>query len=195
MFANRHFDLVRELFAEQFEAEAGGFIYRKSSKGAAIRVSAGERDAFVATFITKLRYAVLGTVVGILLFIGFLVLVVPEGDSSVYQTAIYAGVTGIMALFLAAYYRAWNEPMRHLERRPIAGEALTREEARRMALAKISYGHLAIVALGGFAVLWNASAKHDVLHGWGVLWPVFAGFLVILAGVQAFRKWLSERAF
>ena len=33
----------------------------------------------------------------------------------------------------------------------------------------------------------------DVLHGWGRLWLVFGAALVLLAGIQAFRKWRFER--
>ena len=50
MFNNLHFDRVRQLFADQFEPEGTGFLYRKSIKGAPIRVTAVERDRFVAAF-------------------------------------------------------------------------------------------------------------------------------------------------
>ena len=38
------------LFAEQFERDGSGYLYRRSRKGAAIRVTADERDHFVNAF-------------------------------------------------------------------------------------------------------------------------------------------------
>src|SRR5689334_3715417 len=40
-----------QLFADQFEPQAdGSYLYRKSSRGAPIPVTAAERDGFVASF-------------------------------------------------------------------------------------------------------------------------------------------------
>ncbi len=52
-----NFDRVRQMFADQFEPDAQGFVYRKSMKGAPIRVSAVERDRYIATFNRYTRYA------------------------------------------------------------------------------------------------------------------------------------------
>jgi hypothetical protein len=40
-------DGVRQAFAEQFEQSGANFIYRRSQKGEAIRVSAEERSKFI----------------------------------------------------------------------------------------------------------------------------------------------------
>ena len=43
-----------------------------------------------------------------------------------------------------------------------------------------------------FVLVLQVSSKHDVLHGWGLLWLVLAAALVTVAGVQAFRKWRAH---
>ncbi len=94
---------------------------------------------------------------------------------------------------MVGYYWAWNAPARELERRTPVGSARTREEVRRLMLSKITYGQLGFAVLAAFALLWNASTKGDVLHGWGILWVVFAAALVVIAAIQAFRKWRFDR--
>jgi hypothetical protein len=48
---------------------------------------------------------------------------------------------------------------------------------------------LALAALIGVGLVWKMSTKIDVFHGAGLVWSVFGGALVLLAGVQAIRKW------
>jgi len=60
-------------------------------------------------------------------------------------------------------------------------------------LSRMTYGQLGIAVLAAAALVWNQSTKHDVLHGWGILWLVFAAALVVGAAVQAYRKWRYER--
>ena len=127
------------------------------------------------------------------LLIGLLVIFIPDVDSPAAQTATYIGIGYILAPFLLAYYWAWNRPARALERRPLEGNARSREEVRRLMFAKMTYGRLALAVVFAFATVWKVSAKNDVLHGWGVLWLIFAAVLVVFAGIQAFRKWRYER--
>lgn len=193
MFGNSHFARVRELFSDQFEPDGAGFLYRKSMKGAAIRVTEGERDAFISAFNRRLRYAAWSIVPATLLLIGLLVVLVPDVDSPTAQVAMYVGLALILAPFLLAYYWAWNAPSRELERRPLASEARSRDEVRQLMFAKMTYGQLGLAAAGGVLLVWKVSAKHDVFHGWGVLWLVFASLLIAVAAIQACRKWLFER--
>ena len=193
MFGNSHFARIRELFSDQFEPDGAGFLYRKGMKGAPIRVAEAERDAFVSTFNRRLRYAAWSIVPATLLLIGLFVVLVPDVDSTAAQVAVYVGIALILAPFLLVYYWAWNAPARVLERRPVAGEARTRDEVRRLMFAKMTYGQLGLAAAGGVLLVWKVSARHDVLHGWGALWLVFAGLLIVVAAIQACRKWLFER--
>lgn len=193
MLGNQQFDRVRETFADQFQPDGAGFLYRKSSKGAAIRVSAAERDAFVAGFKRKLRYSTWGILAATLLLIGILVALLPDVHSTAGQLSIYAGVFAIVGVFMLAYCSARNEPMRQLERRPITQAAVNREEARRVGLSKISYGQLCFAVVAALALVFRQSGEHDVTRGWGLLWPIFAGLLILGAAFQAIRKWRSER--
>lgn len=189
MFYNSHLDPVRQLFADQFAGDSQGFIYRKGQKGAPIRISEIERDEFVATFNKRIRYAswsIFPATIGLILL---LVWLVPDMDNPAGQMAMWVGVTAILVPFMAIYYWAWTAPSRKLERRTPAGAALTKEEARTLALSKVTYGQLMLAALMGVGLVWNNSTKADVFRGWGVAWLVFGGALIALAGLQAIRKW------
>lgn len=107
---------------------------------------------------------------------------------------MYVGTGCIIAIFLIAYYWAWNEPARELERRTPVKEALSRDEARRVGLSQISYGQLGFAVLVAFWLPFTQSEKRDILHGWGRLWLVFASLIIVLVAVQAYRKWQSERS-
>ena len=193
IFRNSHFERVRQIFADQFEPDGSDFLYRKSMKGGPVRVSRSERDAFISTFNRRLRYSTWSILPATLLLIGLLVVLAPDSDTPSAKVATYLGIGLILVPFLAGYYWAWNAPARELERRPLAGEAYSREEVRKRALGKITYGQLALVPLMAVAMLWKVSAKNDVLHGWGRLWLLAAVALILLAAVQASRKWLFER--
>ncbi len=167
MFSNHHFDRVQEIFAEQFQPNGIGLVYRKSSKGPAIRVSAAERDAFIAAFNRKLRLATWGILAATVLLIGILSALLPDDGSTEGQISIYASVFGIVGLFMLVYWSAWNEPMRQLERRPITQAALSRAEARHVGLSKISYGQLFFAVVAALALTFRQAGEHDVFHGWG----------------------------
>jgi MFS family permease len=195
MFGNQHFENVRRMFADQFEPEGPDFLYRNSMKGAPIRVTQAERDAFVDSFNRRLRYLAWAIVPFTILLIGLLVVLVPDHpDSPAARVFVYVGIGCILIPFMVAYYRAWNAPARELDRRTPVGSARTREEVRRLMFSRMTYGQLGFAVLAALALLWNASNKGDVLHGWGVLWTVFAAALVLVAAVQAFWKWHSERS-
>jgi hypothetical protein len=193
MFRNRHFDQVKQLFADQFTPDGAEFIYRKSSKGAPIRVSSSEREDFIAAFNRQLRLASWGIVFGTVLLIGLLVMLAPAGpDSSIGQMGIYIGIGAIVAIFFASYQWAWNAPVRALQRRPVVGQPLSRTEIKRMMLDRITYGQLGIGVLAIGALLLKVSAKHDLFASWNRLWLLLAAIGLAGIGVQAFRKWRMD---
>lgn len=194
MFGNAHLDRVRQAFADQFSGERHSFIYRKFQKGVPVRVSKLERDEFVAAFNKRIRYAMWSIVPATVGLILLLVWLVPDADSPEAQIAMWGGIAAIILPFIVIFYWAWGAPSRELERRTPEGPALSKEEARALALSKITYGQLALAALMGAGLVWKMSTKIDVLHGSGLVWLVFGGALVLLAGVQAIRKWrLSQQ--
>lgn len=192
VFSNPYTSNRRRAFADQFEADGTGFLYRKYMKGPAIRVTEAERDEFISAFQRRLRYAVWATVPAMLLLIGALVLLVPDADSPESDTVIWAGLIAIVIPFLAASFWAWNAPARELARRTPAGEARTREEVEQIAFSQMTYGRLASAFGLALVLLWNALNRHDVLHGWDILWLGCSAALMIGVAIQVFRKWTYE---
>jgi uncharacterized integral membrane protein len=194
MFSNPHFDRVRQVFADQFQPDGGGFLYRKSMKGAPIRVSEAERDDFVKAYNRRLRYLMWAILPATLILILLLVWLVPDTDSADSKVATWVGLAATIALFGMVHHWAWNAPARELERRPQEGAALSKDKARQLMFSRISYGQLGFAPLAGVALVWRASADTDVLHGWGLLWLIFAGLVIAAAAIQALRKWRYERS-
>jgi hypothetical protein len=189
MFGNAHLDRVRQAFADQFSDDGHSFIYRRYQKGVPVRVSKLERDRFVAAFNKRIRYgmwSIVPATVGLILLLAWLI---PDADSPAAQIATWGGIAAILLPFVAIFYWAWGAPSRELERRTPEGPALSKEEARALAFSKITYGQLALAALMGVGLVWKMSTEIDVFHGSGLVWLVFGGALVLLAGVQAIRKW------
>jgi len=192
MFGNsRHFDRVHELFAEQFEPDGQDYLYRRSQKGAPIRVSAAERDAFLAAFRRHYARAFWGFLVAIILAIFGMVALMPEAGGPVFETI--AGFIVLPSIVLLGVYWLWAAPARALRQRQPVGFERSRDEMRAIKLAKITYANLAVGALAVPLLLLKVAEKSDVLHGWGRLWLLLAGALTVLIAVQAFRKWRSER--
>ena len=193
MFGNDHFEHVRQIFADQFEPDGTGFLYRKSLRLAPIRVTEAERDNFIRTFNGRLRYAGWSILPATILLILLLAVFMPDVDSVSGQIGMWVGFGLILASFLMVYRWAWNAPARELERRMPVGPRRTRQEMRQVMFARITYRQLGLVVGMAVVLVLQVSSKYDVLHGWGILWLVLAAALVIGAGVQAFRKWRSER--
>ena len=193
MVGDAHLDRLRQTFADQFSDDGHSFIYRKYQKGAPVRVTKSERDGFVATFNKRIRYAMWSIVPATVGLILLLVWLTPDADSPAAQIAMWGGIAAILLLFIVIFYWAWVAPSRELERRTPEGPALSKEETRALAFSKITYGQLALAALMGVGLVWEMSTKVDVFHGSGLVWLFFGAALVILASVQAIRKWYASQ--
>jgi peptidoglycan/LPS O-acetylase OafA/YrhL len=194
MFRNHHLDRVREIFADQFESSDSGLVYRKSMKGAPIPISIAERDDFITIFDRHLRYAIWSIIILMLLGVCLLVAFIPEDEISFFNALMYIGIALILCFFMAIYYWAWNGPARALERRAAVGGARSRTEMKQLMLAKTSYGQLMAAAAGYFVMLWGVSERHDIFHGWGLLWLALGLIILVLSAIQAIRKWRFDRA-
>lgn len=175
MFGNHHFDQVRVLFSDQFEAEGDSFIYRKSMKEAPVRVSRSERDEFIARFNRNLRQLSWGILVGTLTLLVAAALVISDPQGEFLEYTIYVGVGGIVSISMLFYWWAWTRPARDVERRPVLGERRSRAEMRQLILERTSYRQLALAGVGGLALLFEVSQEHDILSGWGRCGPWDAG--------------------
>jgi uncharacterized integral membrane protein len=194
IFGNSHFNRLSEMFADQFEKDSQGVLYRKSMKEAPIRVTASERDALVTQFRKRMRLALWSIVVGTVLLLALLVVLLPNTDGEASNVATYAGLTAIVVPVLGVHRWAWNAPARKLDRRPTVGSERNRAEIRRLMLSRMTFGQLAFAVVASVLMASKISDKVDVFHGWGIIWLVFAGVVILGAGIQAVRKWTIERA-
>lgn len=192
MFGDRGFQRSREGFAAQFEpCDGGRFLYRRNQKGPPIPVSAEERQRFTDAFGRSMGYALAGLAAAMTAMIGLIVWWSAKTRSDP-GIMLYAGMIALIAVFVAGTMRIYTAPARELEGRSPVGAERSREEMRARLLARLSYGQLALVAVAGVLAVVRAAAREDVLSGWHRLWLLFGAAMVLLAAVQAFRKWRFE---
>lgn len=184
---------ARQSFADQFEREASGFTYRRSQEGPAIRVSTEEYSRFIDEFDRSVRRTNWMIYIGLTLVFGGIIGFSLLRGSDLSQGAILVGIGLVMIPYFAYYRWAWAAPARELAgRTPIAGERSS-EEIRRIRFQRMTYGQLAGAAFAGLVIPLIGSSRQDVFSGWNRLWLVFGGAVVLLATIQAFRKWRFER--
>ena len=180
------------MFADQFEPDAQGFVYRKNMKGAPIQVSAAERDRYVNMFNRYIKYAAWGIVGGTIILIFSLAFYAIAAGINLPDAAIYFGLSTILVTFLAGYYWSWNLPARELRGRSSVGEARSRAEVRQLFLEKLTYGQIVAAAGAGVILLFKAHAGGNMLSGWNIPWTGLAVAFCILCAIEAFRKWRFE---
>jgi hypothetical protein len=185
---------MRQAFADQFEQDGSGFIYRRSQKGAAIRVSADERSRFIDEYNRNLGRAtwIMYPSIAVVL-VGLVVVPVLGGFNVPQQPLIVGGIVVALVPFVAYYKWAWGAPAREIAgRTPVAGER-SPDEVHRLQFQRVTYGQLAIAAFAGLILPFIESSHGNVLSGWNRIWLVVGGALVLLAAVQACRKWRFEQ--
>jgi hypothetical protein len=102
------------MFAHQFKADGDGFLYRTSSRCAPLRLSAVERDDFIAAFnrsLNRLTWAVAGGSVALVL--GCLTWD-QAFNQGLHEMPFYVGAFLLIALVMIGAVRAWNAPARAL---------------------------------------------------------------------------------
>jgi Flp pilus assembly protein TadD len=182
---------VRQAFLDQFEPDKDAFIYRRSQKGEAIRVTASERDRFIDDFELSLRRSKWIIFAGIAILIGGELAVSFLDERAPSPVVIYVGVALTFIPYLAHHRFAWAAPSRELAgRTPIARER-SRDEVRRLQFKRISYGQLGLAALFGLALPFIVTPTP--LSGWSRSWLAAGAGIALVAGVQAFRKWRLEQ--
>jgi len=187
-----NFDRVRQMFADQFEPDAQGFIYRKYMKGAPIQVSAAERDRYISTFNRYIKYAGWGISLGTVILILSVAFYATAVGVDLPESALYIGLGTIFVAFMAGHYWSWNLPARELRGRATMGKARSRAEIKQLFLEKLTYGQIAAAAGAGVILILKAHAGGNMLSGWNLLWTGLAVALFALCAIQAFRKWRFE---
>ncbi len=175
----------REGFAAQFAPEGDGFLYRRSQKGPAIAVSAEERDAFVAAFSRWMDIQMLVVLVGGILAVVLAYVVFPA--VAYPMVGIIIGVGVILAVVLIGLKLAWDAPARALAARPVAAPALSSAEARRLAVAQMTWSQFLLSAF------WSAIfVLHYFSRGqsrpWALVWLGLGLALLGMTGFRAYQK-------
>lgn len=198
MLGDRHFEDTRKAFSDQFTPDGDGFVYRKHLKGPAIRVTAAERDRFIATFDRRQRWLTWGLVGVMLLLAAAFIAYLTSVDFDAFEQEfsvlwIFAGLAPVMILFVAVFMRVWDAPSRELAGRAEISRALTRDEASATMMRRTSWGRI----WGGLALaavsIWQLRAKLELSPAWDWLWAALAAGAVALTGYWAYRKRRSER--
>lgn len=108
------FERQRQMFAAQFEQQGDGFLYRKHSVGEPVRVSAADRDRYVAGFEAFTRKGFWGSVIAAAVLLTALVAYSFSTGTEVPDMVFYAAFAVMIAVYVVAYQRAWNLPSREL---------------------------------------------------------------------------------
>ena len=183
-----------KLFAAQFEAQDdGSFTYRRSLKGAPIRVSLLERDEFVDQFAKVRQRASWGLGLGFIALVMSAIAIFPSAEAPGSDSYIYVGM-GVVAVGFMIFWRwAWNAPARRLTDRPVLGQPLTRSEVRRAYLNRMNWGQFVFAGLALLiGVVWLAT-KVNLLEGWNRLWLIGIAAYVALIGMRVWQKWQADR--
>jgi hypothetical protein len=182
---------VRQQFEDQFEREGDAFLYRRNLRYAPVRVTAGEREAFVEDFARAMRRLQWATIAGLILLTLGLAAFLTWQDREFSALPLYVGLGVIVVLNMLLWYRAWKAPSRTLERRPTLGAPRSRAETGRLMLQRVSWGQLLMsFLLAPFAAF---RFLEESASGWKWFWLTMAVFFVIIVPVQAWRKWRLER--
>jgi hypothetical protein len=183
---------ANSMFADQFEADGkGGYLYRKSLRGPAIRVSTAERDAFIDQFVRSHRFLQRALAASVLVAILVLVSASQWLGRNLTDSAIFPLTCAAVGIFLLVWHRIWNAPAAALEWRTPVSRALSRAEARQLVVRRTSWLHLGLCALlVPFSILHAMSARDPFAH-W--LWIAFATLMIVGLPLQAFRKWRVDR--
>ena len=188
-------------FEAQFEADGnGGYVYRLRGKGRPIPVGAGERRRFIDQYASRVLL-IWGAMFATfnLFFLTFYWKVVTTPSKVLPSSVIFSDpffYEGLILIVLPAstlMYWLGEAPARALKDRASLGPEPTRDEKRAIAFRKMTYGKLALIAM--LAFLWPiTSAEGGYLkHGGDRRWILVSALVVLLAAVQAFRKWRFER--
>lgn len=192
---SRHMEPFRETFVDQFQQDGDAYLFRKALRGAAIRVTAAERDAFIADFDKSLRRStrifVLAIVAITLVAIGGAVAL--ELAEPWMTIAITAPFIVALATFVTVIIRSYGAPARSLAHRVAIAPPLTRSDARKMALDQLRWSHFASFAALFAVATWQIHINWDITRGWGRIWLVLAAVMAIGIAVQAYRKWRHDR--
>jgi hypothetical protein len=178
-------------FAAQFEADGDQFIYRKWRKGEAYRVTSVDREVFISNFRKQLRCLNWGSAAFLLIAILIFAFLTLDDPSQSEGWPIYVIVFTWQLPFMGAYFWIYGAPDRALARTTPIAVALTRDQARKDALARIDWRALIVAPIVLMYFPLKYSSPREWTTGWDRLWLLYIAMLIGLVSVQSYRKWLS----
>jgi hypothetical protein len=191
---------MQQRFERQFEAtDHGNYLYRCYFKGAAIPVTAGERDAFTEEYVLRLYVILSAMVLALAILLGVLVMRTGTGSmSQVPPAQIFAGMVAISIVATGWMEWVFRAPARALRGRKPVDFGLSKEAARAAAFKRMSYGRLTVLwFFGAVTAFMRRDNGGPGGYSWGPGghgWQILGELLMLVAAVQAFRKWRFERA-
>lgn len=146
-------ECVRENFALQFTPDGLGYLYRRSGRGPAIRVTADERDDMVAAFNRGMR-----ALFWVFLFVAILLLLSFDFWPDLLPTGLGASQQGVVTVlvlvgFMIGWWRLTTMAERRVGQRTPVAPGLTRAEQHRFNFARLGWGVLALGAATTLALI------------------------------------------
>jgi len=177
-------------FAAQFEPDGDAYVYRKSWKGAAVLVSAAERNAFVAAFNRSVALQLLGLIAGLAA-----VIIMPirfafaRGPGTVIWVVIGASV--LSAILVTVTLAAWGAPARALAGRAAVAPPLSASDARRAQWTKTPWGQVVFPGLWAMFLASRGLERASPVAPW--VWFSMAAMLFLAAAGVAWLKWRAGK--
>lgn len=177
-------------FAAQFDRDGEDYIYRRACRGRAIRVSAAERDAFVAAFNRALALQILALLAGLVAVI-FLTIQFAFARGALTVVWVVAGTTAVTAIVILAFLAAWTAPARALADRTSVAPALTGAAARRAGWARTTWAQIAFAGFWGLFLASRGLAPSPTFPRW--TWFSAAALMFFASATLAYLKWRLGR--
>ena len=187
LLSTRHSEQAVDRFAKQFMLEGGRWVYRRNRKEEPRPVEQAEVEQFVEDYRKQLTLTSWG---GAAIFMVTLVLLTMFPAQEVDMTVYFLTFAAELAVFAFLQIRAWNEPARRLDRRPVVGMALSSREYAARTLADVTYGQLLILMVVGGAIGYGGyiNIGSGERHWW--LWMGVGALCASFGTIQIMRKFL-----
>lgn len=183
---------LKSEFAKRFQPQGDGYVFRERADRPGYAITRAERDEMVETFGRQFNRLNWGCIVGgVVLMLG--VAWIGEDMGLPDPGPLIYAVIALMALvYMSAVFQLWGAPKRRLAARTATIPTATVDDGRR-ALRDLSWKTLGLCVLMAAFVGFRAYGKDPTFHDGSSRFLAAMGIvLLVIAAVQAFRKWRSE---
>lgn len=181
-------DRLKLQFADRFEPMGDGYIFHANLRAAGYRVSASDRDRLVAQFNRRLTRLIWGFAAITILFFAAICWIFVQQSGEVPAIVPWIIAPAATCGYLAPFFWMWNAPQRELRQSMPVVQGRSKDEAKRIALTRLSWTQLGAGVVMTLALLWRVSTEWNLLIGWNRLWLVLAAAMLLIVAVQAIRK-------